>query len=460
VRFEHFAHEVPLESSPAGRFTAARTFGPIPMPTWNSVAPRFGAIYDLFGNQRTALKFSLGKYMQAGTTGFAETFNPLALTTATVAWTDVNGDRVPQGELGCNYGTAGTPGCELNLAQLPNGFGVANITQFDPDIKRMYNIEETVGVQHELMQRVSVTAGWFHRDFKNLRRRDNDLQTFADYTPFTLYNPIDGSPITYYNVSTAARSRVLTIDRTAGSDRKMSYNGFEYSFNARLPRGMTLFGGGTSERTIAQLCDEKWNPNLLLYCDQRDSGIPFRTQFKIAGNVPLAYGIQTGFSFQSLPGYRFGIAALSGADGVSGPSGQPGLTSLQTPNGAGTVWLISPTTTYSASDPCVAQGKCQVGALVDPGMTVSSLSVPLMAPQTEYGDRINQLDLNISKTFRWGRGSFQPKFDLFNVFNSSAVYAVRPGQNLAINFSRTTSYMQPQSIVIGRVFQLGGLIRF
>ncbi len=460
VRFEHFAHEVPLESSPAGRFTAARTFGPIPMPTWNSVAPRFGAIYDLFGNQRTALKFSLGKYMQAGTTGFAETFNPLALTTATVAWTDVNGDRVPQGELGCNYGTAGTPGCELNLAQLPNGFGVANITQFDPDIKRMYNIEETVGVQHELMQRVSVTAGWFHRDFKNLRRRDNDLQTFADYTPFTLYNPIDGSPITYYNVSTAARSRVLTIDRTAGSDRKMSYNGFEYSFNARLPRGMSLFGGGTSERTIAQLCDEKWNPNLLLYCDQRDSGIPFRTQFKIAGNVPLAYGIQTGFSFQSLPGYRFGIAALSGADGVSGPSGQPGLTSLQTPNGAGTVWLISPTTTYSASDPCVAQGKCQVGALVDPGMTVSSLSVPLMAPQTEYGDRINQLDLNISKTFRWGRGSFQPKFDLFNVFNSSAVYAVRPGPNLAINFSRTTSYMQPQSIVIGRVFQLGGLIRF
>ena len=460
VRFEHFAHEVPLESSPAGRFTAARTFGPIPMPTWNSVAPRFGAIYDLFGNQRTALKFSIGKYMQAGTTGFAETFNPLALTTATVAWTDLNGDRVPQGELGCNYGTAGTPGCELNLAQLPVGFGVANITQFDPDIKRMYNIEETVGVQHELMQRVSVTAGWFHRDFKNLRRRDTDLQTFADYTPFTLYSPIDGSPVTYYNVSTAARSRVLTVDRTAGSDRKMSYNGFEYSFNARLPRGMTVFGGGTSERTIAQLCDEKWNPNLLLYCDQRDSGIPFRTQFKIAGSVPLKYGIQTSFSFQTLPGYRFGIAALSGADGVSGPSGQPSLTSLQTPNGAGTVWLISPTTTYSASDPCVAQGKCQVGALVDPGMTVSSLSVPLVAPQTEYGDRINQLDLNISKTFRWGRGSFQPKFDLFNVFNSSAVYAVRPGQNLAINYSRTTSYMQPQSIVIGRVFQLGGLIRF
>ena len=45
---------------------AARTFGPIEMPTWKSISPRFGAVYDLFGNQKTALKFSIGKYMQAG----------------------------------------------------------------------------------------------------------------------------------------------------------------------------------------------------------------------------------------------------------------------------------------------------------------------------------------------------------------------------------------------------------
>ena len=27
VRFEHFAHEIPSETAPAGRFSAARTFG-------------------------------------------------------------------------------------------------------------------------------------------------------------------------------------------------------------------------------------------------------------------------------------------------------------------------------------------------------------------------------------------------------------------------------------------------
>ncbi len=126
-----------------------------------------------------------------------------------------------------------------------------------------------------------MTGGWFHRDFRNLFRRTNTLQTFADYTPFTLWSPIDGSAITYYNVSAAARTRVPTRDENASYDRKMWYNGVEFSFNARLPRGITLFGGGASERVIAQVCDELANPNLLLYCDQTNSGIPWRTQFKL-----------------------------------------------------------------------------------------------------------------------------------------------------------------------------------
>ena len=467
ARWEYFAHGTPEQSSPAGRFTAARHFDPIDMPTWKSIAPRFGAVYDVFGTQRTALKFSIGKYMQAGSTGFSETYNPLAITTAALSWTDLNSsglncatagnsqtgcDKVPQGELGCTYLT---PGCEINLAQLPAGFGVANLSKFDPDIKRMYNIETSVSVQHEIMPRVSVSGGWFHRDYKNLRRRDNVLQSFADYTPFTLYSPIDGTPITYNNVSNAARTRISTVDLTAGDGRSLSYNGVEYSYNARLPKGITLFGGGMSEKTIAVLCDEHWNPNLLLYCDQNDSGIPFRTQFKIAGSVPMKYGIVASFSFQSLPGYRYGTAALNIDAGiVSGPSGQPGALSLANPNGQGTVWLITPTTTYSAASPCVSQGKCTAGQLVDPGMTVASLSVPLVAPQTEFGDRINQLDLNFVKNIKIGHMNLQPKFDLFNVLNVAPVYAVR-GQNYG-----TTAYLQPQSVLVGRVFQLGAVLRF
>jgi hypothetical protein len=452
ARLEHFASGIPLETAPAGRYTASRSFGPIEMPTWNSVAPRGGVVYDLLGNQRTALKFSVGKYVQAGSTGFSESYNPLQLTPASVSWTDANKDGIPQGELGCVYQTAG---CEINLAQLPNGFGVASLANFDPDIRRMYNVETAVSVQHELLPRVSVSGGWFHRDYKNLRRRVNAQQSFADYTPFTMFSPIDGSPITYYNVSAAARTRVTTIDGDATDDRKMWFNGFEYNFSARLPKGMTLFGGGMSERTIVQVCDEAFNPNNLLYCDQTKSGIPLRTQFKIAGTVPVTHGIQVGFSFQSLPGYGYGTGALAGREGgPTGPTGQPSQAQLNTPNGVGTVWLITPATTYGASHPCVAKGTCVAGQLVDPGMNVASLSVPLIAPNTEFGDRINQLDLNVTKTIKIGRSSIQPKFDLFNAFNVAPVYAVR-----SLNYG-TASYLQPSSLLVGRVFQLGAIVKF
>ncbi|MGC4082369.1 MAG: hypothetical protein QM736_09750 [Vicinamibacterales bacterium] len=120
----------------------------------------------------------------------------------------------------------------------------------------------------------------------------------------------------------------------------MWFNGFEYNFTARLPHGATLFGGGMSEKVLAQVCDEQSNPNLLLYCDQTKSDIPFRTQFKIAGSVPVVFGIQAGFSFQSLPGYGYGTGALAGREGgPTGPTGQPSATQLNTPNGVGTVWL-------------------------------------------------------------------------------------------------------------------------
>ncbi len=87
-------------------------------------------------------------------------------------------------------------------------------------------------------------------------------------------------------------------------------------------------------------------------------------------------------------------------------------------------------------------------------MNVASLSVPLIAPNTEFGDRINQLDMNFSKTFKLQRMSIQPKIDFFNLLNVSPVYAVR-----TLNYG-TPSYEQPQSILVGRVFQLGAIVRF
>jgi hypothetical protein len=67
---------------------------------------------------------------------------------------------------------------------------------------------------------------------------------------------------------------------------------------------------------------------------------------------------------------------------------------------------------------------------------------------------LHQLDLNIVKTIKVGHASVQPKFDLFNALNASHMYAVR-----TLNYG-TASYLQPSSILVGRVFQLGAVLKF
>jgi hypothetical protein len=463
ARWEYYASGVPQETSGIGRFVAtARTFGPIDMPTWKSFSPRGGIVYDLFGNQKTALKFSVGKFMQAGTTGFSNRYNPLALQTVNVTWNDLNHDGVPDGALGCVFLS---PGCEINASgnattrgQLPATFGVASLPTFDPDIDRMYNVETSVSVQHEIRHNVSATAGWYHRQYFNLWRRTNTGVSFSDFTPFTVFSPIDGAPITYYNVSAAKVSQLSTnLVDTNAPDRTDVYNGFEYSFNARLAHGITIFGGGMSERILSNTCDDDWNPNLLLYCDQSQSGLPFRTQFKIAASIPVKYGFQVALAFQSLPGYLLGTSSIGALTGVSGPSGAPTATQLANPAGLGTVWLITPNTRYTSCPGSSAAQGCVVGALVDPGMTQSSLSIPLVAPMTEYGDRINQLDLNIARTFKFGATTVQPKIDFFNLLNVAPVYSVNAAGGL--NYG-TLVYLQPGSVLNGRTFQLGAIVRF
>ncbi|MEQ1731555.1 MAG: hypothetical protein ABL982_24555, partial [Vicinamibacterales bacterium] len=137
---------------------------------------------------------------------------------------------------------------------------MANLGTYADDISRMYNVETSVALQHEVLPGVSVTGGWYNRQYFNLRRRTNALRTFADYSKFTVFSPIDGSAIDYYTVKSNKLSAVSNVDENA-TDRTMNYNGFEYNFTARLGRGITLFGGGMSERMLANVCDEQSDPN-------------------------------------------------------------------------------------------------------------------------------------------------------------------------------------------------------
>src|SRR5262249_52934859 len=406
------------------------------LPTWTSLSPRTSIVYDAFGTGKTALRFGFNRYETGVTTGFAQIYNPTALTTQNLAWVDLNGDDVAQGERGCVFRTAG---CEIDFSTLPANFGVRTLTQFDPNLDRPYQLMYNVGVTHEVARGTAVSAEWFHSDFQNLIARNNVARTAADYTLVNVYSPIDGTQIPFYNVSAAKANAVQNVDSTDPNLQRW-YNGIELNVNARLPRGARVFGGSSIERIITNGCSAaSTDPNLLLFCDGSQNNIPWQTSLKLAGTYPLPwYGITVNGAFQALAGQLLGTAPLQYGVFTAG-------TGFNQPNGIGTNWLVSRTTTYAAS----CQGNCRPGALVVPGLTAASVNIPLIAPGTEFTPRTNQLDLGVSKTFRWNTASFTPKMDLFNALNSDDYTAVASTQWAA------ATYLQPSVVLQGRLIRIG-----
>jgi len=416
VRFEHFNTSISLESVGAGRFVPARTFPSVPnLPNWNDIAPRLGIAYDLFGNAKTSLRASVGKYMQAfSTVGFAQIYNPMFEATDTRTWRDLNGDDIAQDN-------------EIGPSQ-NSQFGIAVTRRPDPNIKRPYTMEYSASVQREIRRGVSATFGYFRRDYHRLFYSQNMAIGPQDYTPISITNPIDGSPLTIYNLNPAKLGAIDIVDRNSSTNSRV-YNGFEATFNARL-RGATLFGGFNTGRQVSNNCQAfvgqmlnsitqpntaASNPNLLRYCDQGKYDIPFRTQFKLAGNYELPLGLLVSGTFQSYPG-----------------------TTTYGNNVTATPWL---NVNYI------------VNRTIAPGLVQTQENIPLIAPGTKYLPRWNELDLRLAKKFRFGEnGSWQVQADLFNSLNSHVVIQQNQTYGPALDL--------PTQVLQGRLLSFGAQLHF
>jgi Carboxypeptidase regulatory-like domain len=436
LRFDYLKQHVSGEPAQTGRFENSVAYSDIVLPVWKDLSPRTSVVYDVTGTGKTAVRFGFNKYMTAATTGFAQIYNPTALITQSLAWTDLNNDDIAQGERGCAYRTAG---CEIDFTNLPANFGVRALSSFDANLKRPYQLMYNLGLSHEVLPGTSVTVEWFHSDFKNLIARNNVARTAADYTLVNVVSPIDGAVIPYYNVSTAKSSAVQNVDST---DPNMTrrYNGVEVNVNARLPHGIRLFGGTSTERSISNSCSAATNdPNLLLFCDGSKNNLPWITQGKLAGTYPLPwYGIAFSGALQALAGIPLGTLPVQYGVFTAG-------TGFATPNGIGSTYLIARNMTY----PVNCKAPCTPGAVIVPGLTPASVSLGLVAPGTEFTPRINQVDFALSKTIRFGTTSITPKLDLFNALNSDDYTAVASTQ-----FNAAT-YLQPSVVLQGRIVRVG-----
>jgi len=387
IRWEYFNAQIDGRSIEPGRFVAARTFSERPdLPSWTNIAPRFSAVYDLRGDARTALKFGINRYNLNDTTDFAARYDAASLQSDTRNWRDC--DYLP-GTSTCSGRVLPTNGD--NIAQ-DNEIGPANNARFGAaparrpadGIKRVFNLEYSVGVDHQLLSFLAVGGAWYRRSWFNVEWQDNTLVGPDDYAPFDVTSPLNGEVITVYNLNRAKQGLVDNLD-VNGTDRSRlgrHYDGIEVSFNARLPRGGTAFGGWSSERRIDVAC-ELDNPNFASdpstttpwsyrFCDQSKLDIPFRSDFKLTAAYPLPLDFQIGATVASYAGDPLRV-----------------------------MWSVPPA--------------------LFPGGRTQSVTIDLVAPGEKYLDRWNQLDLSLRKIFHVKKTRFDASIDIFNVTNSNVV---------------------------------------
>ena len=416
-RYDYFNASTPRQSASAGRFISAAAaaaradIAPVAcLPCWNDWAVRGGASYDLLGNGKTALKASIGKFLGQQALGLATNTNPLAGQNDTRQWIDRDGN-------GHVLDAAGNPQFNELGVTSNNNFGLPGIggTQFDPTLPRPTNWEESVSVQHQLLSRMSVTAGYYHRTFQHIQYTKNTLVDPAtDYTPFDITVPRNpnlpgggGQVITMYNLNPAKRGVVNNV-LTYSDKNSRVYDGFEVSVNARLGRGF-VFGGITTERSATDNCDGPAtttvnaagsNPNNYRFCAQTP---PFQTLYKGSAAYTLPWDVQVSGSFQARPGISIG-------------------------------------STYTFNS--AAAGIAITGG--------GNLSVQVVDPTTQYYDYVKTMDLRVSKAIRLGGRRLQLFTELFNVPNTATI--------LTVNETVGPSYFNPQAITQGRRAQFGAQI--
>jgi hypothetical protein len=435
VRFDYFNAYVPAQHISQGPNVPTRSvdFAQVDdVPNWKNTSPRLGASYDLFGTGKTAVKVSLGRYMEApNLTTITRVMDPAAaiVNSATRTWGDANRDFVPQAsELG--------PVTNVN-------FGTSVITQaYADDVRttRGYNWEGSASIQHELMKNVSVNVAYYQRWFGNLTVTQNTRVTTADFSPYCIGVPVDTRlpgggggrlcGLNDVNQNRFGQSFNLIQEASHFGSQEDVFNGVDVVMNARLPRSVIVQGGFSTGRERTNNCYAMndlslvsfntgnnftaGTPRLTEYCDVRP---PFQTNVKALIVLPLPWGLQTSATYQGLPGPQIlANAAIRNAD-IAPSLGRP-LTS------------------------CPATGVCN-----------ATVSVSLIPPGTMFGERLNQVDFRLSKAFTLPQGRrVQGMVDLYNLLNGAAV--------ITQNNTFGAAWLRPTQILQARLLKFGVQLDF
>ena len=417
--------------------------------SYKDLTPRMGAAYDLFGNGKTAIKFNAGRYLEGvgiqlnyvnsnPTLRMPRSTGQFGTAGVTRAWTDVDGDFVADCDLLNPLTQDLRPGGGDFCGQISNlRFGQNVLTDnFDPALLHGWGVRAGdwnfgFSVQQQIAARMSLEVAYHRRSFSGFTVSDNLAVNAANLTPYTVTAPADprlpgGGGYTiqgFYDVDPALFGQVnnLVINAKNYGKAYQYFNGVDITFNVRTQGGLTFQGGTSTGQNVADHCEIRQNlPELNVGIG---AGLVGSTVSMTSPYCHVAYGVLTqlrGLSTYTVPKID---VQLSGV--------------FQSKPGA----LLS--ANYAVPANVIAQ---QLGRPV--AGNPANVTINLLEPGSQYGNRLNQLDVRVGKIIRLGSTRTVVGVDLYNVLNASTILTYNN------TFVPNDTWLQPVTVLTARMARI------
>lgn len=274
VRLQKTNGWIPAGCQQATLFIAAQCFDRVEdVPNWFNASPRFGLVYDVFGDGRTALKFSANRYYLTNGVAHTSRVNPRRVVSDTRSWTDRNHDEIPQlDELGPS-----------------TGFNLGTTNRYRPDVRRPYANEITIELERQLPGDIVVSAAYTHRATKDEIGSRNLAVPRNSYIPLEVVERNSGERVTVYNLAPPLRGKFdFLFDNAPELDS--DFNGFDLTFNKRMSNQWMVMGGLSLGRNVGDIFGtaDLNNPNNTFRRGVIEFDVPVSFKASVAYELPYA----------------------------------------------------------------------------------------------------------------------------------------------------------------------------